>query len=102
MWESLREVHGLEASSCAMVGDKPEDLRFGINAGLSAAVLVLTGKGEKSAEKLGLDVGEIARAGFMPIPAENIPAEWLEGCSTPVQLFVATNTAAAVDGLMGL
>ena len=102
MWESLREAHGLEASSCAMVGDKPEDLRFGINAGLAAAVLVLTGKGEKSAEKLGLDTGEIARAGFMPIPVENIPAEWLEGRSTPIQLFVASNTAAAVDGLMAL
>ena len=102
MWESLREKYGLESSSCAMVGDKPEDLRFGINAGLAAAVLVLTGKGEKSAAKLGLDAGEIARAGFMPIPAENIPAEWLEGRSTPVQLFAATNTAAAVDGLMAL
>ena len=102
MWESLREAHGLEASTCAMVGDKPEDLRFGINAGLAAAVLVLTGKGEKSAEKLGLDAGEIARAGFMPIPAANIPAEWLEGRSSPIQLFVATHTAAAVDGLMAL
>ena len=102
MWESLREAHGLEAPRCAMVGDKPEDLRFGINAGLAAAVLVLTGKGEKSAEKLGLDAGEIARAGFMPIPAENIPAEWLEGRNASIQLFVATNTAAAVDGLMAL
>ena len=102
MWESLREKYGLEASSCAMVGDKPEDLRFGINAGLAAAVLVLTGKGEKSAEKLGLDTGEIARAGFMPLPAENIPAEWLEGRNASIQLFVATNTAAAVDGLMAL
>ena len=102
MWESLREVYGLEAGSCAMVGDKPEDLRFGINAGLSAAVLVLTGKGEKSAEKLGLDVDEIARVGFMPIPADNIPAEWLEGRTFPIQLFVASNAAAAVDGLMAL
>ena len=102
MWESLREAHGLEASSCAMVGDKPEDLRFGINAGLAAAVLVLTGKGEKSAEKLGLDAREIARVGFMSIPAKNIPAEWLEGRSTPIQIFVASNTAAAVDGLMVL
>ena len=102
MWESLREVYALEAGSCAMVGDKPEDLRFGINAGLAAAVLVLTGKGEKSAEKLGLDTGEIARAGFMPIPVEKIPAEWLEGRSAPIQLFVASNTAAAVHGLMAL
>ena len=102
MWESLREKHGLEAGTCAMVGDKPEDLRFGINAGLAAAVLVLTGKGEKSAEKLGLDAGEITRAGFMPIPEENIPADWLAGRAAPIRLFVASDTAAAVAGLLAL
>ena len=101
MWESLREQHGLEAGSCAMVGDKPEDLRFGINAGLVAAVLVLTGKGEKSAEKLGLDSSEIKRHGFMPIPAENIPAEWQEGLAGKTSLFVAVDTSAAVKGLLG-
>ena len=101
MWESLREAHGLDASSCAMVGDKPEDLRFGINAGLAAAVLVLTGKGMKSAEKLGLDAEAVAREGFLPIPADRIPAEWLEGCGG-IRLFVASDTAAAVDGLLAL
>ena len=102
MWESLRDTHGLKAASCAMVGDKPEDLRFGINAGLAAAVLVLTGKGMKSAEKLGLDVEAVSRAGFLPVPAENIPAEWFAGVAAPVRLFVAVDTAAAVDGLMAL
>ena len=101
MWESLREAHGLDASSCAMVGDKPEDLRFGINAGLAAAVLVMTGKGMKSAEKLGLDAEAVARAGFLPIPADRIPAEWLEGRGG-IRLFAAADTAAAVDGLLAL
>ena len=84
-----------------MVGDKPEDLRFGINAGLAAAVLVLTGKGMKSAEKLGLDAEDVARAGFLPIPADRIPAEWLEGRGG-IRLFAAADTAAAVDGLLAL
>ena len=101
MWESLREAHGLDASACAMVGDKPEDLRFGINAGLAAAVLVLTGKGMKSAEKLGLDAEAVAREGFLPILADRIPAEWLEGCGG-IRLFAAADTAAAVDGLLAL
>ena len=94
MWESLREAHGL-------VGDKPEDLRFGINAGLAAAVLVLTGKGMKSAEKLGLDAEAVAREGFLPIPADRIPAGWLEGRGG-IRLFAAADTAAAVDGLLAL
>jgi len=102
MWESLCEAHQLEAAACAMVGDKPEDLRFGINAGLAVAVLVLTGKGVKSAEKMGLDAEEVARAGFMPIPADNVPAEWLEGREAPIRLFAASDTAAAVDGLLAL
>jgi len=85
-----------------MVGDKPEDLRFGINAGLTASVLVLTGKGAKSAEKLGLDLEEIARKRFIPIPAEHIPADWLEHREAPVFLFAAVDAGAAVDGLLAL
>ena len=102
MWKSLRDAYGLEASSCAMVGDKPEDLRFGINAGLAAAVLVLTGKGVKSAEKLGLAAEAVARAGFLPVPAENVPSEWLEGRESPVLLFAAADVASAVEGLLAL
>ncbi len=102
MWESLRDAHSLDSAACAMVGDKPEDLRFGINAGFAAAVLVLTGKGAKSAEKLGLDVEAVTRAGFLPVPAELVPAEWFDGAPAPVRLFAAVDAAAAVDGLMAL
>ena len=102
MWESLKDAHGLEAPSCARVGDKPEDLRFGINAGLAAAVLVLTGKGEKSAEKLGLDSAEIRSGGFVRIPADSIPEEWTAGKPGATILFAAVDTAAAVEGLLAL
>jgi D-glycero-D-manno-heptose 1,7-bisphosphate phosphatase len=97
MWESLRDAHGLSAAACAMVGDKPEDLRFGINAGLAAAVLVMSGKGAKSAEKLGLDTEAVLAAGFLPVPPEAVPAEWQTGNT---RIFVAADTAAAVKGLL--
>ncbi|WP_461210765.1 D-glycero-alpha-D-manno-heptose-1,7-bisphosphate 7-phosphatase [Desulfocurvus sp. DL9XJH121] len=54
MWEDLAREHGLDAQATAMVGDKPADVSMGLNAGLAATVLVLTGKGRESAEKLGL------------------------------------------------
>lgn len=98
MWESLRAEHGLHASSCAMVGDKPEDLRFGIRAGLAAAVLVMSGKGAASAEKLGLDPEHVRTSGFLPIGAEHIPADWAVGPQT--RLFAAADTASAVHGLL--
>jgi len=54
MWEVLRERHGLLPEECVMIGDKIADVHFGLRAGLAASVLVLTGKGEKQARKLGL------------------------------------------------
>lgn len=99
MWESLRDAHGLKASSCAMVGDKPEDLRFGINAGLAAAVLVMSGKGATSAEKLGLNVTDILAQGFLPIPADAVPKDW---AAEGTRLFAAADTAHTVRGLLGM
>jgi D-glycero-D-manno-heptose 1,7-bisphosphate phosphatase len=54
MWETLAGSFGLAPSRAAMVGDKEEDLLFGLNAGFPAVALVLTGKGEATAERLGL------------------------------------------------
>lgn len=54
MWDELDKKHGLVPGRSVMIGDKPEDVLFGKNAGLAASVLVLTGKGADSAEKLGL------------------------------------------------
>lgn len=54
MWEYLRSAHGLLPEESVMVGDKIADVQLGLNAGLAASVLVLTGKGEKQARKLGL------------------------------------------------
>ena len=95
MWESLREAHGLDAACCAMVGDKVEDLLFGVNAGLRAAVLVLTGKGEASARRLGLEEALIRERRFVPVHAA-LP----EARRTGTLLFAAADVRAAVDGLL--
>ena len=58
MWLALRDRHGLCAADTAMVGDKPEDVAFGRDAGLGRVVLVLTGKGQAAAQALGLPVPE--------------------------------------------
>ena len=54
MWDALARDFGLDPAETAMVGDKPADVSFGLDAGLAASVLVLTGKGETSAAKLGI------------------------------------------------
>ena len=97
MWESLKAAHNLDASRCAMVGDKVEDLLFGVNAGLAVAVLVLSGKGEKSAEKLGLNAEDVRRQGFLAVSC-SLPGEKQSG----TRLFAATNARTAVEGLLAL
>lgn len=52
MWETLRRQYVMEAGRTLMVGDKVDDLLFAHNAGLGASVLVLTGKGQKTAADL--------------------------------------------------
>lgn len=54
MWEDLRAARNLDPARCVMVGDKPEDMLFAMNAGFAAAFLVRTGHGAESAAKLGL------------------------------------------------
>ena len=54
MWRTLSAGRGLDPARCAMVGDKPEDIRFGLDLGFAATVLVMTGKGAEHAAKLGL------------------------------------------------
>ncbi len=54
MWRTLRDGHGLRAEASAMVGDKAEDVAFGLAAGFPAVALVLTGKGAAAARSLGL------------------------------------------------
>jgi D-glycero-D-manno-heptose 1,7-bisphosphate phosphatase len=56
MWELLANRNGLQVATTAMVGDKAEDAAFGRNAGFSAVVLVLTGKGADAAKKMNLPV----------------------------------------------
>lgn len=64
MWEYLSRKHGINPLECAMIGDKKEDVIFGIKAGFAYSCLVLTGKGQKTACEFGLaPEGESERAG---------------------------------------
>ena len=54
MWGELKKRHDLSADACFMAGDKEEDMLFGAAAGLGMRILVLTGKGKATAEKLGI------------------------------------------------
>jgi len=54
MWDVLQKRYGLEAESTLMLGDKEEDILFAARAGLALRGLVLTGKGEETAERLVL------------------------------------------------
>lgn len=73
MWESLAEEHNLSADHCAMVGDKPADVLFGVHASFAASFLVLTGKGTQSAEAWGatlpsgLDLARLGTASGTPV-----------------------------------
>lgn len=61
MWEELSAKYGISAEVCAMVGDKKEDVLFGVNAGFPFSCLVLTGKGKKTAEEYALPCGDGVR-----------------------------------------
>lgn len=52
MWETLSARHRLKARESIIIGDKMSDLLFGLNSGLRAGVLVLTGKGKKTLENM--------------------------------------------------
>lgn len=59
-------VHGLDLSRCFMVGDRPSDIRTGVNAG-TKTILVLTGAGRETLagqevrpDYVAEDIGEAA------------------------------------------
>lgn len=81
MWEQLRDAHGLKAEECIMIGDKMADVNFGRNASFAASILVLTGKGEKTAQDYGFTKG-------IQLPA----------CSTPH--YVALDLADAATWIL--
>jgi len=54
MWQALAAANSLDPAATIMIGDKIADVGLGLTAGLAASVLVLTGKGKKHAEALGL------------------------------------------------
>ena len=54
MWRELSAQYGLKASRTIMIGDKMDDVSFGLNCNFAASILVLTGKGSLEAEKYKL------------------------------------------------
>ena len=56
MFDELRDRHGLLPETTFMIGDKLDDLGLAANAGLSAGLLVLSGKGAEHARKAGYPV----------------------------------------------
>ncbi len=89
MWETLRERHGLLPEESVMIGDKVADVQLGLNAGLAASVLVLTGKGERHARKMGL-------------PEPDGETCWLDVASAEGRwpTCVARDLAAAADWIL--
>lgn len=73
MWEELRKRHRLLPERCCMVGDKEEDMLFGAIAELGARVLVLTGKGKATAEKLRIPIpaGPSVQVSYSPLSASH-------------------------------
>lgn len=72
MWFQLAAKHGLTRETAVMVGDKDVDILFGRNAGLAGTVLVLTGNGLATAEKMNL-----------PLPGENEPYRVIREAALP-------------------
>ncbi len=90
LWKKLQNRYGLDPRRSLMIGDKKDDLLFACNAGLSAGILVLTGKGTEHARSSGL-----------PIPlAGCIDLDPVCGANGPTERTVAADFGAAVDWIL--
>ncbi len=74
MWTELVSRHRLHPEESVMIGDKLADVGFARNAGLAAAVLVLTGHGKKEQYKLS---DQQAPAPDFVAPNLELTARWL-------------------------
>lgn len=107
MWDELRAAWGLDPARCIMVGDKLDDVLFGIHAGFAAAFLALTGQGPKSAEKLGLlpDTADTALPPSVGSEDALLDALKKSGCALPHPVATATRlvrSLADLPDLLGL
>ena len=83
MWESLSQKFHLKPEESIMIGDKEADILFGRNSGFICTILLLTGHGQKEAEKLGLPCLTDAwmklspqKPGWPDIMAQDLSAAW--------------------------
>lgn len=91
MWEKLAEKYHLKAEECAMIGDKKEDVRFGINAGFSEAYLVSTGKGESTAQSFGLN---------FEAQAKDFPVQIMSDKASSTLCYTAKTFAHCVENII--
>lgn len=54
MWDEIKGKFHIVPERTIMIGDKMDDIRFGINNNFAANILVLTGHGRETAEKYAL------------------------------------------------
>ncbi len=88
LWRELAARHGLVPGECIIIGDKASDLELGYAAGFALSILVLTGEGEKTAARLGVDISGLGPSCF----------ETVDKTGRPVLL--APNLAAAAQWLL--
>lgn len=55
MWRDLAARRNLVPEECVVIGDKSSDLELGYAAGFALSILVLTGEGQKTSARLGMD-----------------------------------------------
>lgn len=85
LWKALQDKHHLDPAQTVTMGDKGSDIQFGLNAGISRNILVLSGHGQTEAEELGLPALHNScdllphKPGWPYALARNLPAagQWL-------------------------
>lgn len=65
MWHDLAKKYSLQPEHCAMIGDKKDDVYFGIHAGFNISCLIATGKGTETAQTLNISFEHSAKP-FIP------------------------------------
>ena len=76
MWDEIAARYGLSPAKAIMIGDKMDDVNFGLNCNFAAVVLVLTGKGLAEAEKYKI-----------PMPPALMECARTDVCSTDHQII---------------
>ncbi len=84
MWDEIAARYSLSPDKAIMIGDKMDDVNFGLNCKFAAVILVLSGKGLAEAEKYKI-----------PIPPALMECARTDVCSTDHQIISLTQANPA-------